>query len=155
MLSNLETQLADAMTVIQILTANVENLIQQVVHLTQNMAYMQAAQNVLQPSPQPSPCHFPLLSSPQQQPLSHLSLFALAQNQSTPILSSSRVKEPKIANPLPFSGKRDDMESFINGCYLYMNGKNQNSLMKMPRSIGSYHTCRLVLLRPGTTMLLH
>jgi len=27
--------------------------------------------------------------------------------------------------------------------------ENQNSPMRMPRSIGSYHTCRLVLLRPG------
>ena len=57
-LLNLETQLADAMTVIQTLMANVENLTQQVVYLTQNVAYMQAAQNVLQPSPQSSPHHF-------------------------------------------------------------------------------------------------
>jgi len=66
---------------------------------------------------------FPLSSSPQQQPLLHPSPFALVQNQSTPIPSSSRIKEPKIANPLPFSGKRDDMESFINGCCLYMNSR--------------------------------
>jgi len=117
-LSNLETQLADAMTVIQTLMAIVGNLTQQVVHLMQNVAYMQAAQNVPQPSPQPSPRHFPLPPSPQQQPLSHPSPFALAQDQSTPIPSLSRIKEPKIANPLPFSGKRDDMESFINGCCL-------------------------------------
>jgi len=38
--SNLETQLADAMMVIQTLMANVGNLTQQVVHLTQNVAYM-------------------------------------------------------------------------------------------------------------------
>jgi len=116
---NLETQLADAMTVIQTLMANVGNLTQQVIHLTQNVAYMQAAQNV----PQSSPCHFSLPSSPQQQPLLHPSLFALAQDQSTSISSSSRIKEPKIANPLPFSGKRNDMESFINGCCLYMNSR--------------------------------
>jgi len=30
--------------------------------------------------------------------------------------------------------------------------ENQNSLMRTPRSIGSYHTCRLVLLKPGVTM---
>jgi len=111
------------MTVIQTLMANVGNLTQQVVHLTQNMAYMQAAQNVLQLSPQSSTHHFPLPPSPQQQPLSHPSLFALAQDQSTSILSSSRIKEPKIANLLPFSGKRDITESFINGCCLYMNGQ--------------------------------
>jgi len=121
--SNLKTQFADAMMVIQTLMANVGNLTQQVIHLTQNVAYMQAAQNVSQPSPQPSPCHFSLPSSPQQQPLSHPSPFTLAQDQSTPIPSSSRIKEPKIANPLPFSGKRDDTESFINGCCLYMNGR--------------------------------
>ena len=117
--SNLETQLDDAMTVIQRLIANVGNLTQQVVHLTQNMAYMQTAQNVPQPSPQPSPHHFSLSSSPQQQPLSHPSLFVLAQDHAAPMSSSSCVKEPKIANPLPFSGKRNDTESFINGCCLY------------------------------------
>jgi len=84
-LSNLETQLAYAMTVIQTLMANVGNLTQQVVHLRQNVAYMQAVQNVPQPSPQPSPRHFPLPPSTQQQSLSHLSPFALAQDQSTPI----------------------------------------------------------------------
>jgi len=37
--------------------------------------------------------------------------------------SSSRIRELKIATPLPFSGKRDDTESFINECCLYMNGR--------------------------------
>jgi len=122
-LLNLETQLTDAMTVIKMLMANVGNLIQQVIHLMQNVAYMQAAQNVPQSSPQSSPRHFPLPSSPQQQSLSHLSPFVLAQDQSTPISSSSRIKEPKIANPLSFSGKKDDTESFINGYCLYINGR--------------------------------
>jgi len=119
MSSNLETQLADTMMVIQTLMANIGNLTQQVIHLTQNVAYMQAAQNV----PQPSPHHFPLPPSSQQQPLSHLSLFALAQDHTASMPSSSRIKEPKIANTLPFSGKRDDTESFINGCCLYINGR--------------------------------
>ena len=63
--SNLENQLADTMTVIQMLMANVGNLTQQVVHLTQNMALMQANQNLpsLTPIPQPSSHNFPLLSS--------------------------------------------------------------------------------------------
>jgi len=43
---NLENQLADAMMVIQMLMVNIENLTQQVVHLTQNMALMQANQNL-------------------------------------------------------------------------------------------------------------
>jgi len=35
--------------------------------------------------------------------------------------SSSHIREPKIATPLPFSEKRDNTKSFINGCCLYMN----------------------------------
>ena len=104
-LSNLEIQLADVMTVIQMLMANVGNVTQQVVHLTQNMAYMQDAKIVPQPSPQPSPHHFPLPPSPQQQPLSHLSLFALSQDHAVPMPSSSRVKEPKTANLFSFLEK--------------------------------------------------
>jgi len=49
--SNLENQLADAMTVIQTLMANIGNLTQQVIHLTQNMALMQANQNLPPPAP--------------------------------------------------------------------------------------------------------
>jgi len=61
-LSNLENQLADAMTVIQTLMANIGNLTQQVVHLMQNMALMQANQNLPPPAPipQPSPIFTPL-----------------------------------------------------------------------------------------------
>ena len=81
--SNLENQLADAMTVIQTLMANIENLTQQVVHLTQNMALMQDNQNLppSAPIPQPSLCNFPLPPSPQYQPLPPLSPFALAQDR--------------------------------------------------------------------------
>jgi len=57
---NLENQLADTMTVIQTLMVNIGNLTQQVVHLTQNVALMQANQNLLPPTPipQPSLCNF-------------------------------------------------------------------------------------------------
>ena len=41
---------------------------------------------------------------------------------SSTYLFSSHTKEPKILNPLLFSGKRDDMESFINEYCLYVNG---------------------------------
>jgi len=70
-LLNLENQLADAMTVIQMLMVNIGNLTQQVVHLMQNVALMQANQNLLPPAPisQPSPHNFPLPPSPQYQPL--------------------------------------------------------------------------------------
>jgi len=68
---NLENQLADAMTVIQTLMMNIGNLTQQVVHLTQNVALMQANQNLPPPTPIPqsSPCNFSLPPSPQYQPL--------------------------------------------------------------------------------------
>jgi len=124
-LSNLENQLADAMMVIQMLMVNVGNLTQQVVHLTQNMALMQANQNFPPPAPipQPSSCNFPLPPSPQYQPLPPPSLLKLAQDQAALMPSSSHIREPKIATPLSFSGKRDDTESFINGCCLYMNGQ--------------------------------
>jgi len=123
--SNLENQLADAMTVIQMLMANIGNLTQQVVHLMQNMALMQANQNFPPPAPipQPSPCNLPLLPSPQYQLLPPPSPLELAQDQTAPMSSSSHIREPKIATPLPFSGKRDDTESFINRCCLYMNGR--------------------------------
>ena len=123
--SNLENQLADAMMVIQVLMANVGNLTQQVVHLTQNVALMQANQNLPPPAPipQPSPCNFPLPLSLQYQPLPLPSPFPLAQDHAAPMPSSSCIREPKIATPLPCSGKRDDTESFINRCCLYMNGQ--------------------------------
>jgi len=123
--SNLENQLADTMTVIQMLMANIGNLTQQVVHLRQNVALMQANQNFPPPAHilQPSPRNLPLPPSPQYQPLPPPSLLELAQDQAAPMPSSSCIREPKIATPLPFSGKRDDTESFINGCCLYMNGR--------------------------------
>jgi len=123
-LLNLENQLADAMMVIQILMANIGNLTQQVVHLTQNVALMQANQNLLPPAPipQPSPHNFPLPPSPQYQLLLLPSLFTLAQDHVAPMFSSSCIREPKIATSLLFSEKRDNTESFINGCCLYING---------------------------------
>jgi len=60
--SNLENQLGDAMMVIQALMVNIENLTQQVIHLMQNVALMQANQNFLPPAsiPQPSPTFTPI-----------------------------------------------------------------------------------------------
>jgi len=105
--SNLENQLADAMMVIQTLMANVGNLTQQVVHLTQNVALMQANQNFPPPAPipQPSSRNFPLPPSPQYQPLPPPFPLELAQDQAAPMPSSSHIREPKIATPLPFSEK--------------------------------------------------
>ena len=54
----------------------------------------------------PSPAHVPLLAS---QPLS-----PCYQAQPPPR------KEPKMATPLPFSGKREETETFINSCRLYI-----------------------------------
>jgi len=128
--SNLENQLADAMMVIQTLIVNIGNLTQQVIHLMQNVALMQANQNFPPPAPipQPSPRNFPLSPSPRYQSLPPPSPLELAQDQVAPIPSSSRIREPKITTPLPFSGKRDDTESFINRCCLYMNGQKSEFL---------------------------
>ena len=62
MMSNLENQLADAMMIIQTLMVNIGNLTQQVVHLMQNVALMQANQNLLSPAPIPqtSPTFTPI-----------------------------------------------------------------------------------------------
>jgi len=105
--SSLENQLADAMIVIQTLMANIGYLTQQVIHLMQKIALMQANQNLPPPTPipQPSPHNFPLPPSPQYQPLPPLSPFTLAQNHAAPIPSSSHIRKPKIATPLLLSGK--------------------------------------------------
>ena len=156
-LLNLESQLADAMTVIQTLMANIGNLTQQVVHLMQNMALIQANQNLppLIPIPQPSPCTFPLPPSLQYQPLPPPSRFALAQDHAAPMPSSSCIREPKIATPSPFLEKRMTLNlSSIDAAYTWM-GENWNSLMRMPRSTGSFHTCRLVLPRHGAQLHCH
>ena len=50
--------------------------------------------------PQTSPTHVPLPSTP----------------------PAWCFKDPKIASPMLFSGKREDMETFIHSCILYING---------------------------------
>ena len=83
--SNLEHQLADAMTAIQMLMQNVGALTQQVTTLTNSMGIMQAVQDaqsipIFQPASYPmSPHNQPLPPSPQSQPFSQRSLLALAQ----------------------------------------------------------------------------
>jgi len=106
---NLENQLADAMMVIQMLMVNIENLTQQVVHLTQNMALMQANQNLPPPAPipQPSPCNFPLPPSPQYQPLPSPSLLELVQDQAAPhpCLPLHASENQRLQPPSPFLKK--------------------------------------------------
>jgi hypothetical protein len=134
--SNLEHQLADAMTAIQMLMQNVGALTQQVSSLTNSMGVMQAVQTAQSiPAPQTipypvSPQNLPLPPSPPSQPLPQPSPLALAQDHAqsgpAPIYirqPAQHVKEPKIAAPVPFSGKREDTESFINSCCLYINGR--------------------------------
>jgi len=64
-LIELRNQLADVMIVIQTLMANIGNLTQQVIHLMQNVALMQANQNLPCPAPisQPSPTFTPIPTS--------------------------------------------------------------------------------------------
>jgi len=118
MSSNLENQLADAMMVIQMLIANVGNLTQQVVHLIQNMALMQANQNFPPPAsiPQPSPTFTPISTT-----TTTISAWTGPGPGNTHAFLFMH-REPKIATSLPFSGKRDNTESFINRCCLCMNG---------------------------------
>jgi len=121
--SNLGHQLADAMTAIQMLMQNVGALTQQVTTLTNSMGIMQAAQDAQSiPISQPAPHNQSLPPSPQYQPFSQPSPLALAQDHAAPAPAEPRVKEPKIAAPIPFSGKWEDTESFINSCCLYING---------------------------------
>jgi len=114
------------------LMQNVGALTQQVTTLTNSMGIMQAAQDAQSiPISQPAPHNQSLPPSPQYQSFSQPSPLALAQDHAAPAPASifirqpaePRVKEPKIAAPIPFSGKREDTESFINSCCLYINGR--------------------------------
>ena len=159
MSSNLENQLADAMMVIQTLMTNKGNLTQQVVHLMQNMAYMQTAQNV----PQPSPNHH-------LNPHLTISLYLLhhkinlynsclcllwPRTKQHLYLSLLTPKNQRLPTPSPFleKGMTQNLSS-MDAAYILM-VKNQNFSMRMWRFIGFYHICRLDLPRPGTTMLSH
>ena len=51
--------------------------------------------------PRVSPTHVPLPSTP----------------------PARSFKDPKIASPMPFSGRREDTETFIHSCILYINGQ--------------------------------
>ena len=139
-MASLDQQLREALDAINGLTERVESL-------TNNIDTLQAENRTLRgqqrptsvrqpapfypmqgvwantPAPQPLPCHSPPRPSgsrplptpprfsPSQIPLPH----------SPPARYS--FKDLKIASPLPFSGKREDTETFIHSCILYINGR--------------------------------
>ena len=75
------------------------------------------------PAPQPLPHHSPPQPSGSH-PLPtppHFSLSQIPLPHSPPARSS--FKDPKIASPLPFSGKHEDTKTFIHLCILYINGR--------------------------------
>ena len=94
---------------------------QQIGILTQSIAQQQQAMlQPIVPVPAPlSPLNIPLPPSPPSPPC-RLSPQIQGQYMFPPPI---RTKEPKIAAPLHFTGKRDETESFINSCTLYMNGR--------------------------------
>ena len=64
--------------------------------------------------PQPSPLRIfsPPVSHPPLPPPAH-----------TPPAPEIKYREPKIAAPLPFDGKRENTESFLNSCSLYISAR--------------------------------
>ena len=136
-MASLEPQLQEALT-------SINGLMQRVELLTANLNVLQMENQTLcgyppasvqtpfmpQPSyppqsmfsPQPLPRHSPPrpsgsrpLSTPPRFTPSHIPL-----PQTPPARSS--FKDPKIASPLSFSGKREDTKTFIHLCILYING---------------------------------
>ena len=139
-MASLEQQLQEAL-------ASINGLMQRVESLTANLNVLQTENQTLHgqspapvrtpfmpqpsysphsmfsPAPQPLPCHSPPrpsgsrpLPTPPRFTPSHIPL-----PQTPPVRSS--FKDPKIASPLPFSGKREDTETFIHSCILYINGR--------------------------------
>ena len=54
-----------------------------------------------------------------------------------------KYKEPKIAAPLPFDGKRENTESFLNSCSLYISARPSEFQPRTLRCIGSCPICRM------------
>ena len=119
-MASLDEQLAQAVSMITMLSNSMVAMQQQMSILTQNVAEQQ--QRMLQPvAPIPvplSPLNIPLPPSPPSPP-HHPSPYMQGQYVLPPPV---RTKEPKIAAPLHFTGKHDRTELFINSCTLYMNG---------------------------------
>ena len=138
-IASLEQQLQEAL-------ASINGLTQRVESLTANLNILQTENQTLRgqppapvwtpfmpqpsypphsmfsPAPQPLPHHSPPqpsgfrpLPTPPHFTPSHILL-----HQTPPARSS--FKDPEIASPLPFSSKREDTETFIHSCILYING---------------------------------
>ena len=128
-MASLEQQLQEALGVIDSLTQRIESLttnLENLQHENQILRDLQQSilthpiQSMFSPPlpPQQSPPHSsasrPLPQLPQISP-SHLPL------PSSP--PAQGFKDPKIATPIPFTGKQNEIESFIHSCILYINGR--------------------------------
>ena len=134
-MASLDQQLQDTLTAINSLTEKVESL-------TSNLHILRNENQALHRQ-QPAPAHSPFMPHPTYPPQSMFSL-PLPQHSpprslgSCPLSTPPRVspshvplsstpparsffKDLKIASPLPCSGKREDTETFIHSCILYIN----------------------------------
>ena len=157
--SNLEHQLADAMTAIQMLMQNVGALTQQVTTLTNSMGIMQAAQDAQSiPIFQPAPHNQSLPPPPQYQPSpnrlrSHWPRTMQHQHQHPYLFGNRQNQELRNQRLLPLSpflanGKTQNLSSTL-VVYISMD-ECWNSPQKMPRFIGSYLICNQAQQRSGT-----
>ena len=130
-MASLDQQLQEALAAINGLTEKVQSL-------TSNLDVLWNENQALH-GQHPTSAHSPYMPQPTYpsmfSPLQHSSPRPLGSHP-LPILprvSPTRVpipstpparsfKDPKIAAPMPFSGKREDMETFIHSCILYING---------------------------------
>ena len=114
-MSTPDEQLAQAIQAIGALVNQVSSLT-----ATVNGMQMQLGDLKFPPPPRPitpaapTPCH----PSPAHVPLPASRPFSPYYQALPPIR-----KEPKMAIPLPFSGKREETETFINSCHLYMSAR--------------------------------
>ena len=134
-MASLDQQLQEALATINGLTEKVQSLTSNLDVLRNENQALQgqcpaSAHSPFMPQPfypsmfslQPLPRHSPPrplgsrpLPTPPRFTPSHIPL------PQTPPAQSS-FKDPKIASPLPFSGKCKDTETFIHSCILYING---------------------------------
>ena len=72
----------------------------------------------------PPPVQAPLSPLPRRSHISPPAAYPpLPSRTRTPSPPEIKYKEPKIAAPLPFDGKRENTESFLNSCSLYISAR--------------------------------
>jgi hypothetical protein len=111
---------ATAEQVLTIMMDRMEELVNQVNLLNTKVNTLENHQPSLSPLQD-----LPPLSSSPQQPLAEMPPPPTQPPAVVPANSdiNHHSKDPKIAAPQPFSGKRDETESFLNSCHLYLNAR--------------------------------